>query len=55
MLDALSERLQKTFRRLGSSGRIGEQELDEALREVRIALLEADVNSKAVRDFLSSR
>ena len=39
MLDALSERLQNTFRRLGSSGRIGEQELDEALREVRIALL----------------
>ncbi len=53
MLDALSERLQNTFRRLGSSGRIGEQELDEALREVRIALLEADVNFKVVRDFIA--
>ncbi|MFA7248063.1 MAG: signal recognition particle protein [Dehalococcoidia bacterium] len=53
MLDALSERLQNTFRRLGSSGRIGEKELDEALREVRIALLEADVNFKVVRDFIA--
>ena len=54
MLDALSERLQNTFRRLGSSGRIGEKELDEALREVRIALLEADVNFKVVRDFIAA-
>ena len=53
MLDALSDRLQSTFRRLGSSGRIGEKELDEALREVRIALLEADVNFKVVRDFIA--
>ena len=53
MLDALTERLSGTFRRLGSSGRIGEKELDEALREVRIALLEADVNFKVVRDFVA--
>ena len=53
MLDALSDRLQATFRRLGSSGRIGEKELDEALREVRVALLEADVNFKVVRDFIA--
>ena len=53
MLDTLSERLQKTFRRLGSSGRIGEKELDEALREVRVALLEADVNFRVVRDFIA--
>ncbi len=53
MLDALSDRLQGTFRRLGSRGRIGEQELDEALREVRVALLEADVNFKVVRDFIA--
>jgi signal recognition particle subunit SRP54 len=53
MLDALSERLQGTFRRLGSRGRIGEAELDEALREVRVALLEADVNFKVVRDFIA--
>ncbi|MDO9444638.1 MAG: signal recognition particle protein [Dehalococcoidia bacterium] len=53
MLDALSDRLQGTFRRLGTKGRIGEKELDEALREVRIALLEADVNFKVVRDFVA--
>src|SRR5712691_955183 len=53
MLDALSERLQQTFRRLGSSGKITEKDLDEALREVRIALLEADVNFKVVRDFVA--
>ncbi|MEX1021845.1 MAG: signal recognition particle protein [Dehalococcoidia bacterium] len=53
MLDALSDRLQGTFRRLGSKGRIGEAELDEALREVRVALLEADVNFKVVRDFVA--
>jgi signal recognition particle subunit SRP54 len=53
MLDALSDRLQGTFRRLGSRGRIGEAELDEALREVRVALLEADVNFKVVRDFIA--
>src|SRR5690606_7120368 len=53
MLDALSDRLQGTFRRLGTRGRIGEQELDEALREVRVALLEADVNFKVVRDFIA--
>ncbi len=53
MLDSLSDRLQGTFRRLGSQGRIGEKELDEALREVRVALLEADVNFKVVRDFVA--
>lgn len=53
MLDALSDRLQGTFSRLGRRGRISEQDLDEALREVRIALLEADVNFKVVRDFVA--
>ncbi len=53
MLDALSDRLQGTFKRLGTKGRIGEKELDEALREVRVALLEADVNFKVVRDFIA--
>jgi len=52
MLDALSDRLQGTFSRLGRRGRISEQDLDEALREVRVALLEADVNFKVVRDFI---
>ncbi|MSQ41624.1 MAG: signal recognition particle protein [Dehalococcoidia bacterium] len=52
MLDALSERLQATFRRLGSRGKITEADLDAALREVRVALLEADVNLKVVRDLI---
>ena len=53
MLDALSERLQGTFRRLGSRGKISEEDLDAAMREVRVALLEADVNFKVVRDFIA--
>ena len=53
MLDSLSDRLQGAFRRLGTSGKITEADLDEALREVRIALLEADVNFKVVREFIA--
>ena len=53
MLESLSERLQGTFRRLGSSGKITEEDLDVALREVRVALLEADVNFKVVREFIA--
>ncbi|MEZ4501277.1 MAG: signal recognition particle protein [Dehalococcoidia bacterium] len=53
MLDALSDRLQTTFKRLGSRGKITEEDLDVALREVRVALLEADVNFKVVRDFIA--
>ncbi len=53
MLDALSERLGRTFSRLRSGGRITEAQLDEALREVRVALLEADVHFQVVRDFIS--
>ena len=54
MLDALSERLQNTFRRLGQHGKITAEDLDAALREVRVALLEADVNFKVVRDFIAA-
>ena len=54
MLDALSERLQNTFRRLGQHGKITAEDLDVALREVRVALLEADVNFKVVRDFIAA-
>ena len=53
MLDALSDRLQTTFKRLGTRGKITEEDLDVALREVRVALLEADVNFKVVRDFIA--
>ena len=53
MLDSLSERLQGTFRRLGARGKITEADLDEAMREVRLALLEADVNFQVVRGFIA--
>ena len=53
MLETLSERLQATFGRLGNRGRITEDDLDTVLREVRIALLEADVNFRVVRDFVA--
>ena len=53
MLDALTSRLQGVFQKLGSKGTIREEDLDEALREVRVALLEADVNFKVVREFVS--
>ena len=52
MLDSLSTRLQSIFERLGSRGRLTEENIQEALREVRVALLEADVNFKVVRAFV---
>src|SRR5881397_1872231 len=53
MFDSLSDKLQGVFRRLGGRGTISEKDLDEALREVRLALLEADVNYKVVKDFVA--
>jgi signal recognition particle subunit SRP54 len=52
MFDALSEKLQRVFSRLSSHGTVSEKDLDEALREVRVALLEADVNFRVVREFV---
>ena len=52
MFDTLSDRLQAVFKQLRGKGRLTEQDVDEALREVRIALLEADVNFRVVKDFL---
>ena len=54
MFDALSDRLQRVFSRLSSHGTVTEKDLDEALREVRVALLEADVNFRVVREFISA-
>jgi signal recognition particle subunit SRP54 len=54
MLEALSDKLQSVFRKLGSRGTVSEQDLDEAMREVRVALLEADVNFKVVRQFIAT-
>lgn len=49
----LSARLQETMRKLRGKGRLSEKDVDEILREIRLALLEADVNYKVVKDFIS--
>jgi len=54
MLEALSDKLSGVFQKLGSHGTISEKDLDDAMREVRIALLEADVNFKVVRQFIAT-
>mgnify|MGYP000510086194 CR=1 FL=1 len=52
MFESLSARLQGVFDRLAGRGRLTEENIQEALREVRVALLEADVNFKVVRAFI---
>jgi signal recognition particle subunit SRP54 len=52
MFDALSTRLQSVLDKLGGHGRLTEDNIQTALREVRVALLEADVNFKVVRSFI---
>jgi signal recognition particle subunit SRP54 len=49
MFDALSDRFEGIFRRLRGRGRLGEAEVEEVLREIRLALLEADVNFRVVK------
>ena len=51
--EGLAEKLQNTFKKLKGKGKINEKDLKEALREVRLALLEADVNYKVVKDFIA--
>jgi signal recognition particle subunit SRP54 len=51
MFDTLSEKLQRIFKNLRGEGRITEEHLDQTLKEIRIALLEADVNFKVVKQF----
>ncbi|HUZ14080.1 MAG TPA: signal recognition particle protein [Caulobacteraceae bacterium] len=53
MFDTLTERLSGVFDRLSGRGVLSEKDVDEALREVRIALLEADVALPVVRDFIA--
>ena len=54
MFDQLSERLQGVLSDVRSRGKLSEDDVDKALREVRLALLEADVNFKVVKDFTAS-
>jgi signal recognition particle subunit SRP54 len=51
MFELLAEKLNAVFRLLGSRGKLSEKDIDEAMRQVRLALLEADVNFKVVKDF----
>ena len=52
--ESLSERLTNAFKRLRGRGRLTEKDINEAMREVRMALLEADVNYKVARDFIKT-
>ena len=53
MFDSLSDRLRTTLSGLTGRGRVSEADVDAAMREVRLALLEADVNFKVVKDFIA--
>jgi signal recognition particle subunit SRP54 len=54
MFDNLSDRLNSVFKKLKGHGKLSEKNIEEGLREVRMALLEADVNYKVVKDFVAS-
>lgn len=53
MFESLTDRFDAIFTRLRGKGRLSEADVDEALREIRLALLQADVNLRVVRDFVS--
>ena len=52
MFDSLQEKLTKTLRNVQGKGRLSERNMEETLKEIRVALLESDVNYKVVKDFL---
>ncbi|MBS5985631.1 signal recognition particle protein [Clostridium sp.] len=52
--EGLSEKLQSTFKKLRGKGKLNEKDIKEAMREVKLALLEADVNYKVVKTFISN-
>ena len=52
MFESLSEKLNTVFNRLSGKGRLTEKDVDDGLREVRLALLEADVNFRVAREFV---
>jgi len=49
MFDNLTDKLQRAFKNLRGQGKLSEENIGEALREIRLALLEADVNFKVVK------
>ena len=54
IFESLSDRLQETFKKLRGHGKLTEDDVNEAMREVRMALLEADVNFKVVKNFIKT-
>ena len=53
MFENLTERFNQVFKKLKGRGKLSEKDISESLREVRLALLEADVNYKVVKDFIA--
>lgn len=53
VFEGLADKLQQTFKKLRGRGKLSEADVNEAMREVRMALLEADVNFKVVKDFIA--
>ncbi len=53
MFDQLGEKIQSTFKKLTGKGKLSDKDIDDALKEIRMALLEADVNYKVVKSFLA--
>ncbi|HVY54809.1 MAG TPA: signal recognition particle receptor subunit alpha, partial [Thermodesulfobacteriota bacterium] len=54
MFEGISEKLNSTLKRVRGYGKLSESNIQDALREVRLSLLEADVNFKVVREFVES-
>jgi Signal recognition particle GTPase len=53
MLDSLGSRFQDIVKKIKGNGKLSETNISDALRDVRLALLEADVNYKVVKDFIA--
>ena len=54
VFESLSTKLQETFRKLRGYGKLTEKNIEDSLREVRLALLEADVSFKVVKEFIAN-
>jgi len=53
IFEGLSNKLQEAMKKLRGKGRVTEKDVKEMMREIKLALLEADVNFKVVKDFIS--
>lgn len=54
VFEGLSDRLQETLGKLTGKGKLTEKDIDAAMREIRLSLLEADVNYKVVKEFVKT-